>query len=114
MTSFPALSDPLSGAGIPGAAAPGANVWRAVLALSVVLVLLATTGWTAVREDSSPGPYAAGLLAWEKGSIAGRPLPGPHWKPADHRGFFRSLSTRQQQQLADRYPLVVGTWAAPP
>jgi hypothetical protein len=114
VTSFPALSNPLSATGIPGAAVPSANIWRAVLALSVVLVLLATTGWTAVRDGSAPGPYAAGLLAWEKSSIAGRQLPGPHRKPAAIARFFRSLSTRQQQQLAERYPLVVGNLGGAP
>ena len=117
MTSFPAFSNPLSGHGIglPPAGSPGANVWRAVLALAVVLVLLATTGWTAIREhDGTPGPYAAGLLAWEKGSIAGRSLPGPDDRPGSVARFFHSLSTSQQERLADRYPLVVGNLGGAP
>ena len=114
MTSFSALSNPLSGSGFPPAGAPGANVWRAVLTLAVVLVLLATTGWTAIREDSAPGPYAAGLLAWEKGSVAGRALPEPDGKPGAVARFFRSLSAGQQQRLADRYPLVVGNLGGAP
>ncbi len=114
MTSFSALSHPLSGSGFPAPGTPGANFWRAVLTLAVVLVLLATTGWTAIREDSAPGPYAAGLLAWEKGSIAGRQLPGPDEKPGTVARFLRSLSAGQQQRLADRYPLVVGNLGGAP
>jgi hypothetical protein len=85
-----------------------------VLTLAVVLVLLATTGWTAIREDSTPGPYAAGLLAWEKGSIAGRHLPDADGKPGAIAGFFHSLSAGAQQRLADRHPLVVGNMGGAP
>jgi alpha/beta hydrolase family protein len=115
VTSFPALSNPLSGSGLPSAGAPGTAFWRMMLALVVVLVLLATTGWTAIREhDGTPGPYAAGLLAWEKGTIAHRQLPDPDGKPGAVARFFRSLSTGQQQRLADRYPLVVGNLGGAP
>lgn len=115
MTSFPALSNPLSGSGLPYAGAPGTAFWRTLLALTVVLVLLATTGWTAIREsDGTPGPYAAGLIAWEKGSIAGRQLPAPDSKPGAVAKFFRSLSPGQQQRLADRHPLVVGNLGGAP
>ncbi|WP_314172441.1 alpha/beta hydrolase [Streptomyces winkii] len=115
MTSFPALSNPLSGSGLPSAGAPGTAFWRTMLALAVVLVLLATTGWTAIREhQGTPGPYAAGLIAWEKGSIAGRRLPAPDAKPGAVARFFRSLGTGQQQRLADRYPLVVGNMGGAP
>jgi hypothetical protein len=86
-----------------------------MLALAVVLALLATTGWTAIREhEGTPGPYAAGLLAWEKGSIAGRQLPDPDGKPGAIARFFRSLSPAQQQRLADRHPLVVGNLSGAP
>ncbi len=117
MTSFSAFSNPLSGHGIglPPAGSPGANFWRGALALMVVLVLLATTGWTAIREhDGTPGPYAAALLAWEKGSIAGRQLPDPDDAPTSLNRFFRSLSTAQKDRLADRYPLVVGNLGGAP
>lgn len=115
MTSFPALGNPLSGSGIPTAGTPGGTALRAVLALAVVLVLLMTTGWTAVRDyDGTPGPYAAGLLAWEKGTIAGRSLPAPDGKPAAVARFFRSLTPVQRQRLADRYPLVVGNLGGAP
>jgi hypothetical protein len=114
---FPFSSNSLSrhGIGLPTAGSPGAGFWRGALALVVVLVLLATTGWTAIREpDGTPGPYAAALLAWEKGSIAGRQLPDPHDEPASVTRFFRSLSTAQQERLADRYPLAVGNLAGAP
>lgn len=115
MTYFPALGNPLSGSGLPPTGAPGTTAWRAVLALAVVLVLLATTGWTAIREhDSTPGPYAAGLLAWDKGSVAGRHLPDPHDRPGVVARFFHSLTAAQRQRLADRFPLVVGNLGGAP
>lgn len=33
---------------------PQLNVWRALLALAVVFVMLATTGWTALRNQRGP------------------------------------------------------------
>ncbi|WP_079132251.1 alpha/beta hydrolase [Streptomyces nanshensis] len=115
MTSFPALSNPLSGSALPHAGAPGTAFWRTVLALAVVLVLLATTGWTAIRDhDAAPGPYAADLIAWKKDSAAGRQLPDPQGKPGAVAGFFRSLTPGQQQRLADRHPLVVGNLGGAP
>ncbi|OEU88616.1 hypothetical protein DB35_16695 [Streptomyces abyssalis] len=81
----------------------------------MVLVLLATTGWTAIREnDAAPGPYAAALLAWEKGSVAGRQLPSPDDGPGAVARFFRSLDPAQQQRLAERHPLVVGNLGGAP
>ncbi|MZE54845.1 hypothetical protein GTY86_26955, partial [Streptomyces sp. SID5770] len=51
---------------------------RALLALVVVLVLLATTGWTTVRHQPPPGPSReAALAAWAGERVGGRPLPGP-------------------------------------
>ncbi|NLU71661.1 hypothetical protein HCC61_02980 [Streptomyces sp. HNM0575] len=86
-----------------------------MLALAVVLVLLATTGWTAAREhDAAPGPYAAGVQAWKKDSVAGRQLPDPDGKPGTVARFFRSLSDGQQRRLADRHPLVVGNMGGAP
>lgn len=38
-----------------------AGVWRMLLALAVVFVMLATTGWTAVRAHRSPSPLEASL-----------------------------------------------------
>jgi hypothetical protein len=86
-----------------------------MLALAVVLVLLATTGWTAIREhDGAPGPYAAAVGAWAKDSVAGRRLPGPQEAPGTVARFFRSLGEKQQRRLADRHPLVVGNLGGAP
>jgi len=115
VTSFPALGSPLSGTGLPPTGAPGTTAWRAVLALAVVLVLLATTGWTAIREhDRTPGPYAAGQLAWKKGIVGGRHLPGTDEGAGVISRFFRSLTAAQRLRLADRYPLVVGNLGGAP
>jgi hypothetical protein len=115
VTSFPALSNPLSGTSLPSPGAPGTAFWRTMLALGVVLVLLATTGWTAIREhDGTPGPYAAAVGAWAKDSVAGRRLPGPHEAPGTVARFFRSLGEKQQRHLADRHPLVVGNLGGAP
>lgn len=110
MISFSALSSPLSGSAFPATEAPDSTAWRALLTLAVVFVLLATTGWTAVKgHEATPGPRAAAVLAWEKGSVAGHRLPDAESSsPRTVSGFFSSLTTRQQERLADRYPLVVG------
>ena len=42
---------------------PQLNVWRALLALAVVFVMLATTGWTALRHQRHPAPLQASLAA---------------------------------------------------
>ncbi|MGP3979761.1 alpha/beta hydrolase [Streptomyces sp. KR80] len=109
MSSFPELgSSPTSWLG-------DSPVWRAVLALAVVFVLLATTGWTAIRDHSlTPGPREAALLAWQHGSLGRRDLPDPDASPAVLAGFFRSLSPAQRTRLAERYPLVVGNLGGAP
>ncbi|MER7723559.1 alpha/beta hydrolase [Streptomyces sp. NPDC096323] len=87
---------------------PTLTAWRALLAIAVVFVMLATTGWTAVRHQHSAAPRAVALASWAKGSIAGRPLPAadaPAYKLAH---FFASLTDAQQTGLARTYPLVVG------
>jgi hypothetical protein len=115
VNSFSAFGNPLSGSGLSPTGAPGTTVWRALLALAVVLVLLATTGWTAIRaHGDAPGPYAAGRLKWEKGSIAGRHLPATGERPATIARFFRSLTGAQRLRLAHRYPLVVGNLSGAP
>ena len=115
MTYLPALGNQLSGSGLPPAEASGTTAWRALLALSVVFVLLATTGWTAVHEHSGEsGPRTAALESWSKGSIAGRDLPDPEADPSVIAPFMASLSERQQNRLADRYPLVVGNLGGAP
>ncbi|MDG9701798.1 alpha/beta hydrolase [Streptomyces sp. DH37] len=78
-------------------------------ALAVVLVLLVTSGWTAVRDrHPEPGTRTAALLAWRDGRIGGRPLPAPDAAPRLVARFFRGLTGTQQDRLAARHPLVVG------
>ncbi|MGA4842245.1 alpha/beta hydrolase [Streptomyces sp. G45] len=94
---------------------PQLGVWRALLALTVVFVMLATTGWTAVRQHrGAASPLEASLAAWERGHVDGRPLPDPD-SPA-HRlaRFFASLTAPQRDQLAARYPLAVGNMNGAP
>ncbi|WFB09760.1 alpha/beta hydrolase family protein [Streptomyces sp. LX-29] len=98
MTSLPELDSP----------SPGTTAWRALLALAVVFVLLATTGWTAIRHQQSSDPRAVALAAWQQGTIDGRPLPDPHARPRPLGRFFDSLTAAQRHHLARRYPLVVG------
>ncbi|UYB42634.1 alpha/beta hydrolase family protein [Streptomyces sp. Je 1-4] len=89
--------------------------WRAALALSVVFVMLAITGWTAVRgtkEDANP--LATARTSWQHATFLGRPLPDPQGPPAALRAFFATLSRAEKQQLADRYPLVVGNLGGAP
>ncbi|MEU2111784.1 alpha/beta hydrolase [Streptomyces sp. NPDC019507] len=88
---------------------PTLNVWRALLALAVVFVLLATTGWTAVRHQRGPvDARAAATTAWEKARIGHRALPDLESSPGVLAGFFSSLGGRQAASLAERHPLVVG------
>ncbi|MGW7362738.1 alpha/beta hydrolase [Streptomyces sp. NPDC054841] len=88
---------------------PTLNVWRALLALAVVFVLLATTGWTAVRHQRGPGePRDVARAAWDHARIGTRALPDPDSPPALLAGFFASISKQQAAALADRHPLVVG------
>lgn len=89
---------------------------RALLALAVVLVMLATTGWTAVRPNKGPDDSrAAALTAWLHGSVSGRGLPDPAAGARTVASFFAGLTTAQGRRLADRYPLIVGNLnGAPP
>ncbi|WP_425583640.1 alpha/beta hydrolase [Streptomyces macrosporus] len=75
----------------------------------MVLVLLITSGWTAVRDrHADPGPRTAALLAWKKGRIGGRALPAPDSPPRIIARFFQSLTALQRGRLAAHHPLVVG------
>ncbi|GAA2595578.1 alpha/beta hydrolase [Streptomyces axinellae] len=115
MTYFSALGNPFSGSGFPSTGVPGTTAWRALLALAVVFVLLATTGWTALRKhDLASGPRAAALMAWEKGSFAGHPLPDPDASAGRIARYFKTLDSAQQRTLARRYPLVVGNLGGAP
>lgn len=93
---------------------PPLNVWRALLALSVVFVMLATTGWTALRSHRVTTPLQASLTAWEHGRVAGHRLPDPDRGPAQLARFFASLTARQRANLAHRYPLAVGNMNGAP
>nr|WP_221475989.1 alpha/beta hydrolase [Streptomyces zagrosensis] len=86
-----------------------ATTWRTLLALAVVFVLLATTGWSAVRQlRAAPDPLSASLAAWGKGTIGGRQLPDADSPPHRLTRFFDSLTGSQLAHLARRYSLAVG------
>ncbi len=93
---------------------PQLNVGRALLALAVVFVMLATTGWTAVRSHRGAAPLEASRSAWEHGRIAGHRLPDLDEPPARLTRFFTSLSAHQRSLLAHRYPLAVGNMNGAP
>ncbi|MCN9243635.1 alpha/beta hydrolase family protein [Streptomyces sp. RY43-2] len=93
---------------------PQLNVWRALLAVGVVFVMLATTGWTAVHSHRGESPLQASRSAWEHGVIAGHRLPSPDASPARLARFFASLSAPQRSRLAHRYPLAVGNMNGAP
>jgi hypothetical protein len=94
---------------------PTLGVWRALLALAVVFVMLATTGWTAVRQHrGTPSPLRASLSAWEHGRLDGHALPAADGSPARLARFFASLTPHQRDRLAARYPLAVGNMNGAP
>ncbi|MEU6392066.1 alpha/beta hydrolase [Streptomyces sp. NPDC046939] len=94
---------------------PQLNVWRASLALAVVFIMLATTGWTAVRHHrGAASPLQAALTAWEHGSLDGHALPAPDASPDRLRRFFASLTEHQRGRLVRRYPLAVGNMNGAP
>ncbi|BDM67613.1 hypothetical protein HEK616_11000 [Streptomyces nigrescens] len=107
MTSFPGLG--------PSSGFLQSTAWRAALALAVVFVMLAMTGWTAVRgTKDDANPLATARTAWKHATFLGRPLPDPNGSPASLRTFFAALTAAQKQQLAARYPLVVGNMGGAP
>ena len=93
---------------------PQLNVGRALLALAVVFVMLATTGWTALRSHHQATPLQASLSSWEHGRIHGHRLPDPDATPARLSRFFASLTAQQRADLARRYPLAVGNMNGAP
>ncbi|MCM2578062.1 alpha/beta hydrolase [Streptomyces meridianus] len=110
MSSFPELGSLSAGPWFGGSSAR-----RAVLALAVVFVLLATSGWTAIRQEAAhPGPRAAAVQTWIHSSIDGRKLPKPEAGQKKIKQFFASLTGTQRTSLADRHPLVVGNLAGAP
>ncbi|MGK5628265.1 alpha/beta hydrolase [Streptomyces sp. URMC 123] len=93
----------------------GPRAVRVALALSVVLVLLATSGWTAVRHGSADGTGRAGALsAWRHATIDGRALPDPEAAPRALGRFFDSLTPAQRTRLAEDHPLIVGNLSGAP
>ncbi|MER6420564.1 alpha/beta hydrolase [Streptomyces sp. NPDC001137] len=93
---------------------PQLNVWRALLALAVVFVMLATTGWTALRSHRAVTPLQASLSSWEHGRIDGHRLPDSDASPARLARFFASLTAQERDRLARRYPLAVGNMNGAP
>ncbi|MGW3158899.1 alpha/beta hydrolase [Streptomyces sp. NPDC001089] len=93
---------------------PQLNVWRALLALAVVFVMLATSGWTAIHSHRGATPLQASRSAWEHGRIAGQALPDPDSAPGRLTRFFASLDAHQRGRLAHRYPLAVGNMNGAP
>ncbi|MFD4029106.1 alpha/beta hydrolase [Streptomyces sp. NPDC058637] len=87
---------------------PTLTAWRALLAVAVVFVMLATTGWTAVRHQHSAAPREIALAAWARDRTAGHSLPGTDAPAYLLAHFFATLTAGQQVALADKYPLVVG------
>ncbi|UQX04959.1 alpha/beta hydrolase [Streptomyces sp. RerS4] len=82
---------------------------RTLLALAVVFVMLATTGWTAVhRPESGVAPRAAALAAWATARVDGRIVPPADAPVRTVARFFAELDGHQRTRLADAYPLVVG------
>ncbi|MFB7930465.1 MULTISPECIES: alpha/beta hydrolase [Streptomyces] len=93
---------------------PQLNVWRALLALAVVFVMLATTGWTALRNQRGDTPLQASLSAWEHGRIGGHGLPDPETEPKKLARFFASLTAQDRASLVRKYPLAVGNMNGAP
>jgi hypothetical protein len=88
---------------------PSLNTWRAFLSVTMVFMMLATTGWTAVQHPRGPGePLPAALAAWKHGRLGTRTLPSPDAPPKRLAAFFASLTAAQRTRLVSRYPLVVG------
>ncbi len=87
---------------------PTLTVWRALLAVAVVFVMLATTGWSAVRDQHPDGPRELALAAWARDRIAGRSLPDADAPAYRLAHFFATLTSGQQTALAGKYPSVVG------
>ncbi|MFI0723881.1 alpha/beta hydrolase [Streptomyces sp. NPDC021224] len=75
----------------------------------MAFVLLATTGWTAVRPHGPRDARTAAVHAWRRATVAGHRLPDPDTAPPGAVArFFASLSRPQALALARRYALVVG------
>ncbi|MFH9662395.1 alpha/beta hydrolase [Streptomyces sp. NPDC017248] len=93
---------------------PQLNIWRALLALAVVFVMLATTGWTALRAHRETSALQASLAKWQHGRLHGHPLPDPGAAPARLGRFFAALAPHERDRLAHRFPLAVGNMNGAP
>ncbi|MEV1063214.1 alpha/beta hydrolase [Streptomyces sp. NPDC050263] len=93
---------------------PQLSVWRALAALAVVFVMLATTGWTATHHQRGTTALQASRTAWEHGRIGGRLLPDPDSAPSRLTRFFASLTAPQRTVLAHDYALAVGNMNGAP
>ncbi|WP_346094774.1 alpha/beta hydrolase [Streptomyces olivaceiscleroticus] len=107
MTSFSELGAP-----------PGflqSSAWRAALALVVVFVMLAVTGWTGIRgTKGDTDPLGSSRAAWAGATFHGHRLPDPAVGPHRIAAFFAKLRKADRLRLADRYPLAVGNMAGAP
>jgi hypothetical protein len=93
---------------------PQLGVWRTLATLAVVFVMLATTGWTAVRQHRDDSALQASRTAWEHGRLAGHALPDLDSGPARLARFFSSLSPAQHTALVQDYALAVGNMNGAP
>lgn len=93
---------------------PQIGVWRMTLALAVVFVMLATTGWTALRHQRDTDALRADRTAWSHGRLAGRALPEPTAPPTVLARFFAALSAQERGRLAHDYPFAVGNMNGAP
>lgn len=108
MTSFQEL-------GAPPFGFLQSTLWRTLFALLVVFVMLAMTGWTAVRADRRDAdPMVVQRASWMSASFHGRRLPDPDSAPRVLASFFAALHKVDRRRLAQRYPLVVGNMAGAP
>ncbi|MET9951655.1 alpha/beta hydrolase [Streptomyces sp. NPDC006339] len=88
---------------------PTLSLWRMLLALAVVFVLLATTGWTTIRNLPAPGQTREqALAAWAHDRIGHRAPPAPTAPARTVAAFFATIGAAQGARLADTHPLVVG------
>ncbi|MBT2366246.1 hypothetical protein J7E88_13235 [Streptomyces sp. ISL-10] len=88
---------------------PAPAVWRALLALAVVFMMLATTGWTAIRDQGGPRTaLAAELAGWRKARIGAEALPAPDAAPTRLAAFFAAIGSARGKRLATDFPHVVG------
>ncbi|MGW7412996.1 alpha/beta hydrolase [Streptomyces sp. NPDC054863] len=88
---------------------PTLTAWRALLALAVVFVMLAITGWTAIHQQRDDDvSLKEAFAAWQHGRFDGRLLPDPQGPPQQVARFFDGLSGHQQDRLVRRHPQVVG------